>query len=70
MDDATFEIEGKVFEILNGSGLASLFSQSGSIYTVDRCTPGINFGELRKGQRIRCKVATPFNRVMHAESVA
>ena len=69
MPAASFEIEGEVFEVLRGCGLASISSRHGAIYTIDRQTPGIDFEELQEGRRVRCAIAGEVGRVLHAELV-
>ena len=62
----SFDIEGEIFEVLEGCGLASILSSSDAIYTVDRETPGLTFADLRPGQFVRCTVDCEFERVLHA----
>ena len=69
MPAVPFEIEGEVFEVLHGCGLASIASLHGAIYTLDRQTPGIDFNELYEGRWVRCELGGDATRVLHAELV-
>ena len=63
---ASFEIEGKIVEVLPGYGLAHVQTAGGQVYGLNRKTPGIQFKALREGQLVLCKVTPTFNRVLHA----
>jgi hypothetical protein len=69
MQTTKYQIEGKVFEVLHGCGLASVSSKQGSIYTVDRHAPGIDFDNLHKDQLIRCMVDLDSKRVVRADLI-
>lgn len=69
MKTTSYQVEGKVFEILHGCGLASVSSRQGSIYTVDRQTPGIDFEELHNDQMLRCMVDLDSKRVLRADLI-
>lgn len=60
-------VEGKVFEVLTGIGLAHLKTSSGQIYGLNRNTPGVDFDEIHSGQRVKCYVTKKFNRVLKAQ---
>ena len=62
-------IEAKVLEVLAGLGMAHLLSEDGTVYGINRQTPGVVFDELRPGQRVRCEVTRRFGRVIHATLV-
>lgn len=63
--ELSFEINGKIVEVLMGCGVATVRSQH-STYTVNRDTAGIDFDELRCGQLIHCQIQCSFHRVMRA----
>ena len=69
--EAAFEtfdcVEGEVFEVMGGIGLAHVRTASGQIFGLNRDTRGIDFSKLREGARVRCSVAQKFSRVMSAE---
>lgn len=65
--DAPLVVEGKVVEVLLGMGLAHLRASDGSVYGLRPKTPGVEWRELRAGQRFRCQVTMKFNRVLQAE---
>ena len=69
MQSTTYQVEGKVFEVLHGCGLACVNSQQGSIYTVHRHTPGIDFEKLQKDQSSRCMVDLESKRVVRANLI-
>jgi len=69
MQTTSYQVEGKVFEVLPGCGLASVSSKQGSIYTVDRHTPGIAFDELHNDQVLRCMVDLDSKRVLRADLI-
>ena len=62
-------VEGEVFEVLDGFGLAHVRSSDGFIYGLNRQTPGVPFGMLHVGQRVRIDVTTKFARVLHAQLI-
>jgi hypothetical protein len=62
-------VEGEVYEVMQGFGLAHVRTTRGTIVGLNRATPGIAFDQLHEGQRVRCDVATQFNRVLHAELI-
>lgn len=62
-------LDGEVFEVLEGLGLAHVRTADGRTIGLNRHTPGIEFSKLRDGARVRCKVARTFNRVLHAELI-
>ena len=64
MQTTSYQVEGKVFEVLPGCGLASVSSKQGSIYTVNRLTPGIAFDEV-----LRCMVDLDSKRVLRADLI-
>lgn len=63
-------VEGEVFEVLEGVGLAHVRTASGHVLGLNRNTIGIEFSKLRKGVRVRCKFTLKFHRVLHAELIA
>jgi hypothetical protein len=67
---ANMTIEGEVFEVLSGYGLAHVRTTRGTVVGLNRKTPGIAFDQLREGQRVRCEVASKFNRVLRAQLIA
>jgi len=64
-----FVVEGEVFEVLDGFGLAQVRSLDGSIYGLNRQTLGVGFGTLRVGQRVRLDITSKFSRVLHAQLI-
>lgn len=67
---SSFDVEGKVLEVLDTFGLAHVRTETGDTYGLNRQTPGIEFGQLHEGQRVRCTVTEKFHRVLHAELLA
>lgn len=66
----THLLEGTIFEVLPGFGLAHLLATDGSFLGLNRGTPGVdNFDLLQVGQRWRCTVAEPFSRVTFARQL-
>ena len=63
-------VDAQVFEVLTEFGLAHLRAADGRVLGVNRDTPGIKFGDLREGQCLRCAVAQPFARVLHAKLIS
>jgi hypothetical protein len=59
-------VEGEVFEVLDGYGLAHVRTSDSSIYALNRQTPGVLFENLQAGQRVRMNVTLKFRRVLHA----
>lgn len=66
----TRQVQGRLFEVLPGYGLAHFEADDGFVYGMTRTTPGIVFAELRAGQLVRCTVAVPQARVLAAAVVA
>lgn len=64
-----FVVEGEVCEVLVGYGLAHVRSSDGTIYGLHRQTPGVRFGMLHVGQRVRIDVTRKFSRVLHAQLI-
>ena len=64
--EPSFQIDGKVIEILPGSGLATVRANSSGDLTVNRGTDGVHFEELLIGDRVNCQVAVASHRVMYA----
>jgi hypothetical protein len=64
---ASFTVEGEVLEVLGDIGLAHVRIRDGSTFGLNRQTPGIQFADLREGQRVRVEVTHKFNRVLHAQ---
>lgn len=62
-------LDGQVFEVLEGIGLAHVRTADGRICGLNRKTEGIEFSKLREGVRVRCQVAWTFNRVVYAELI-
>jgi len=62
-------VEGEVCEVLDGYGLAHVRGSDGSIYGLHRQTPGVQFGMLHVGRRVRIDVASKFSRVLHAQLI-
>lgn len=62
-------VVGEVLEVMPGLGLAHVRGAGGTVYGVNRRTPGITFDALRLGQLLRCQVTATFHRVLHAEAV-
>lgn len=67
--DPFFTVEGVVFEVLGGYGLAHVRTEDGSVYGLNRATAGIEFSRLHEGQRFRLQVADKFSRVLHAQPI-
>jgi hypothetical protein len=65
--DSVFTVEGEVIEVLNGLGLAHMRGSNGLVYGLRPHTPGIDWDELREGQRFRCRVTRTFHRVLQAD---
>ena len=63
-------VEGRIIEVLSGFGLAHFATDENVMYGINRQTPGLDFDQLREGQRLRCDVVPQFARVLHAESIA
>ena len=63
-------VEGQVVEILQDLGLAHVLGSDGLVYGLRRHTPGIDWGTVREGQRVRCRVTATFHRVLHADVLA
>ena len=66
---STFNVDGIIIEVLASYQLAHVRTPDGSIYGVNRRTPGVKFEELQQGQRIRLAVTAKFGRVLHAQSL-
>jgi len=62
----SFEIDGKVTEILRGFGLAVINAGGIDEFTLNRGTDGVHFEALRIGQKVSCQVAAQGHRVLHA----
>lgn len=62
-------VDGEVFEVLEGIGLAHARTADGRIFGLNRKTEGIEFSNLREGVRVRCQVARTFNRVQYAQLI-
>jgi hypothetical protein len=54
-------VKGVVLEVLGGYGLADVRAREGSIYGLNRETPGVSFAGLHESQRVRVEVASKFN---------
>jgi len=67
--EGSLVVEGEVCEVLFGYGLAHVRSSDGSIYGLNRQTPGVPFGMLHVGQRVRIDVTSKFARVLHAQLI-
>jgi len=67
--EGSLVVEGEVCEVLVGCGLAHVRSSDGSIYGLNRQTPGVPFGMLHVGQRVRIDVTSKFARVLHAQLI-
>jgi len=67
--EGSLVVEGEVCEVLVGYGLAHVRSSDGSIYGLNRQTPGVPFGMLHVGQRVRIDVTSKFARVLHAQLI-
>ena len=52
--NAAFIVEGEVIEVLPVLGLAHMRGSDGLVYGLRPHTPGVDWGELREGQRFRC----------------
>lgn len=65
----TFSVEGEVVEVLDGFGLAHVRAPDGTLYGLNRDTPGIRFADLREGKRVRVEVARKFSCVLHAQLI-
>ena len=68
--EAAFTVEGEVVEVLSGYGLAHVRAPDGSLYGLNRETPGVVFKDLHEGQRVLVKIACEFNRVLHAQLIS
>ena len=62
-------VDGEVFEVLPGFGLAHLRTADGRILGINRRTSVIAFSQVREGVRLRCEVCPNFNRVLRAELI-
>jgi len=68
--EPTLVVEGRILEVLSGFGLAHFATDENVMYGINRQTTGVNFDQLREGQRLRCEVVPQFARVLHAELIA
>jgi len=66
---AAVEIEGVVLEVFPTFGMAHVRTALGSVYGLNRTTPGVDFDRLQEGQRLLCEVKEKFHRVVHATLV-
>ena len=63
-------VEGDVFEVLRGFGLAHIRADDGAVFGLNKGTPGVdNFDLVAVGQRWRCTVLHPFSRVTFAQQL-
>jgi len=65
----TFNVEGKIIEVLASYQIAHVRTPDSSTYGLNRQTPGVKFEELQQGQRLRLAVTAKFGRVLHAQSL-
>lgn len=64
-------VEGDVFEVLRGFGLAHIRTDEGAIVCLNKGTPGVdNFDLIAEGQRWRCTVVHPYSRVTFAQQLS
>ena len=63
-------VEGKIYEVRPKYDLAQFVTDDRVMYLLHRDTPGIQFSELREGQRLRCTIVTESARVLRAELIA
>lgn len=64
-----FTVEGVVFEVLGGYGIAHVRTKDGSVYGLTRATVGIEFSHLREGQRFSLQATDKFGREQHAQQI-
>jgi hypothetical protein len=69
MSGDTFEVGLTVVGVHTDLGLVFAESVDGKTYGLNAKTPGIDFSELRVGQRVACVVTGTFNRVLQAQLV-
>lgn len=62
----SFQIDGQVVEVLPGSGLATIVTNSMGDFAVSRGTKGLHFEELCVGDWINCQVTFDGSRVLYA----
>lgn len=61
-----FFIEGQVVDFSTQYNIAYVKVQNGNVYHLRPDTPGINFSNLRKAQKVRLEVTTMLTRVLSA----
>lgn len=63
--DSSFEMEGRVVELLRGCGTAVIAGEQQEL-TINRGTDGVHFEQLSLGQNVVCTVTGRNKRVLHA----
>ena len=66
LNEPSFQIDGKVVEVLPGSGMAALHTNTSGDYTFNRGTDGVHFDDLCIGDTVHCEIAIDGNRVLYA----